>query len=67
MDESTLWGSLGVLIAIAGAAIMAQDHEFVEALSHGGFASPIVWYGVAVGVAALVTAVVIVPSMALGN
>ena len=67
MDESTLWGSIGVLIAIVGVAIMATDHEFVAALSEGGFATPIVWYGVAVTAAAVLAAVVILPSIALGN
>lgn len=67
MDESTLWGSLGVLIAIAGVGIIVTDHEFVEALNQGGFATPIVWYGIAVAAAALLTAVVILPSIALGR
>ena len=67
MDESTLWGSIGVLIAIVGVGIIATDHEFVEALNQVGFASPLVWYGVAVGAAALLAAVVILPSIALGR
>ena len=67
MDESTLWGSIGVLIALAGVGIIATDHEFVEALNQGGFAAPIVWYGVAVVVAAILATVVILPSIALGN
>ena len=67
MDESTLWGSMGVLIAIVGVGIIATDHEFVEALNQGGFAAPFVWYGVAVIAATLLTAAVILPSIAFEN
>ena len=67
MDESTLWGSVGVLLALGGVGIMAVDEEFTHALTTGGFAEPVVWYGVSVAVAAAVATVIIVPSLVLGE
>lgn len=62
MDEGRIWGGLGILLALAGVAIIALDNEFAEALSHGG-AEPIVLYGVGVALAALVTIAIIGPSV----
>ena len=67
MDDSTLWGSVGVLLALVGVGIMAIDAEFTHALSTGGFEEPVVWYGVAVAAAAFVTFVIIVPSLVTGE
>ena len=63
MEESRIWGTLGILLAIAGLAVIALDHEFLSALSEGHFSEPIVFYVVGVGVAVLVTIAIIAPSM----
>ena len=67
MDESTLWGSIGVLLAFVGVGILLTDHAFVQGIVQGGYTLPIVWYGVAVAAAALLAAVVILPSIAFGS
>jgi hypothetical protein len=64
MDESRVWGSIGVLLAVAGLAVIALDHEFLTALSEGHVGEPIVFYVVGVALAVLVTVVIIAPSMA---
>jgi hypothetical protein len=63
MEESRIWGSLGVLLAIAGFAVIALDAEFLTALSEGHVGEPIVFYVVGVAIATLVTVVIIAPSM----
>lgn len=64
MEESRIWGSLGILLAIAGLAVIALDTEFLTALSEGHVGEPIVFYVVGVAIAVLVTVVIIAPSMA---
>jgi hypothetical protein len=63
MDESRLWGTLGILLALAGLVVIALDHEFLAALSEGHLGDPIVLYVVGVAVAAVVTLVLIAPNM----
>jgi hypothetical protein len=63
MDESRLWGGIGILIALGGIAVMALDQEFVEDLMTGSFSEPIVFYGIGVILAALFTVLIIGPSM----
>ncbi|WP_372911907.1 hypothetical protein [Salinigranum sp.] len=67
MDESRIWGSLGVLLAVAGLAVIALDNEFLTALSEGHVGEPIVFYVVGVALAVLVTIVIIAPSMTAGR
>lgn len=61
MDESLVWGALGVLIAVGGLAIVAPD--VMAELQHGGFGSPMVLYGIGVAAAVALTALIIVPSL----
>jgi drug/metabolite transporter (DMT)-like permease len=67
MDESRIWGSLGVLLAVAGLVVIALDNEFLTALSEGHVGEPIVFYVVGVALAVLVTIVIIAPSMTAGR
>jgi hypothetical protein len=67
MDESRIWGSLGVLLAVAGLAVIVLDNEFLTALSEGHVGEPIVFYVVGVALAVLVTIVIIAPSMTAGR
>jgi hypothetical protein len=67
MDESRIWGSLGVLLAVVGLAVIALDNEFLTALSEGHVGEPIVFYVVGVALAVLVTIVIIAPSMTAGR
>lgn len=67
MDESRIWGTVGVLLAVAGLLIVAADSEFAEAVQHGGFGEPLVLYVVAVAIAAAITALVILPNVLRGN
>jgi hypothetical protein len=67
MDESRLWGTVGVLLALAGVGIIAQDHHLTQALTHGSIGEPIVLYGVGVAFAAVVTALVVGSSMLFGK
>jgi hypothetical protein len=62
MDEGRIWGTLGIVLALAGAVIIALDSDLPEALSHGN-TDPLVLYAGAVAVAALVTVAVIAPNM----
>ncbi|WP_136588735.1 hypothetical protein [Salinigranum halophilum] len=64
MEESRIWGTLGIVLAIAGLAVMALDNEFLTAITEGHVGEPIVLYVVAVAVATLVTFAIIAPSMA---
>ena len=67
MDESRIWGSLGVLLAVVGLAVIALDNEFLTALSEGHVGEPIVFDVVGVALAVLVTIVIIAPSMTAGR
>jgi hypothetical protein len=64
MNESRLWGGLGVLLAVAGLAVIVP--EFVAGLSHGGLTEPTVLYGLAVAVAVVLTLLVLLPGMIRG-
>jgi drug/metabolite transporter (DMT)-like permease len=63
MDESRIWGTLGIVLALAGLVVIALDSNFLTALSEGHFGEPIVFYVVGVAVATLVTLVIIAPNM----
>jgi hypothetical protein len=64
MEESRIWGTIGILLAVAGLAVIALDQEFLTALSEGHVGEPIVFYVVGVAVAVLVTVLIIAPNMA---
>lgn len=61
MDESLIWGGLGVLLAIGGVAIFVP--EFRHAIEEGGLGNPIAIYGVLAAVAMVVTIAVVLPSL----
>jgi drug/metabolite transporter (DMT)-like permease len=67
MEESRIWGTIGVVLALAGLVVIALDHEFLTALSEGHIGEPIVFYVVGVAAAAVVTLLVIGPSMIDGR
>lgn len=67
MDESRIWGGIGLLLALAGAIIIFMDKEFMEALSTMDMNSLILYYGIGVCVAVVLTAIVMVPSMFTSN
>jgi hypothetical protein len=67
MDESRIWGTLGILVALAGLVVIALDHEFLTALGEGHVGEPIVFYVVGVAAATVVTLLVIGPSMIAGE
>jgi len=67
MNETQLWGGLGVIVALIGAAVIVLDSEFTEALGHGGIGEPMVLYGIGVAIAALVTVLVVGPSVVSGR
>ena len=67
MDESRLWGTLGILLAIAGLVIIAPEltHAFG---GEGDLGTTILaLYGVGVVVAVLVTLVIIGPDVLRGS
>lgn len=61
MNESVIWGGLGVLLAIAGLGIIAP--ELLAELQHGGFGSPMVLYGIGVAAAVVLTILIVLPSV----
>ncbi|WP_224332228.1 hypothetical protein [Haloprofundus halobius] len=63
MDESRLWGGIGILIALGGIGVMATDGEFVDHLMSGSVGEPLVLYGIGVILAGLFTMLIIGPSM----
>ncbi|WP_224269610.1 hypothetical protein [Haloprofundus salinisoli] len=65
MDESRLWGGIGILIGLAGIAIVLfyPDSEFLSMLTEGHFTEFTFLYGVGVILAVLFTALIIGPSM----
>ncbi|WP_224447218.1 hypothetical protein [Haloprofundus salilacus] len=65
MDESRLWGGIGILIALGGIAIVLfyPDSEFLSQLAGGHVTELTFLYGVGVILAVLFTALVIGPSM----
>jgi hypothetical protein len=67
MDESRIWGTLGILLALVGLVVIALDHEFLTALGEGHVGEPIVFYVVGVVAATVVTLAVIGPSMVAGE
>jgi hypothetical protein len=67
MEESRIWGTLGILLALVGFAVIALDSEFLAALSEGHIGDPIVLYVVGVAIAAAVTVVIIGPNMSVSE
>jgi hypothetical protein len=67
MEESRVWGSIGVLLALVGLVVIALDGEFLTALGEGHIGEPIVLYVVGVTAAVVVTLAVIGPSMIRGR
>ena len=63
MNESRIWGGLGIVLAVAGLAVIVLDQAFLAALSEGHYSEPIVFYVVGVALAAVVTLVIIAPNM----
>ncbi|QCJ47807.1 MULTISPECIES: hypothetical protein [Haloprofundus] len=65
MDESRLWGGIGILIGLAGIAIILfyPDSEFLSMLAAGQVTEFTFLYGVGVILAVLFTTVIIAPSM----
>jgi len=55
MDENAIWGGVGVLLAIAGAAVIALEMTQADLLTQ--------LYGVGVVLAALVTVLIVGPSL----
>ncbi|MFB6157295.1 MAG: hypothetical protein ABEJ34_05580 [Haloferacaceae archaeon] len=65
MDEQKLWGLLGILLAVAGVAVIAP--EVLHGLGGEGLgAMMLTVYGAGVAVAALVTILVVGPSVVRG-
>ncbi|EJN60356.1 hypothetical protein SAMN04487950_2272 [Halogranum rubrum] len=65
MNESVVWGGIGVLLAIGGLGIIAP--EFLHELQTHGPGSPIALYGIGVVVAVLLTILIVVPSVIAGE
>ena len=59
MNESTFWGGVGVLLAVAAVGVMALDPAVGEALAGGNLADPVLWYTLGVALVALVTVAVV--------
>lgn len=64
MDESRLWGGIGILLALVGVALVW--HDIVLIFEHG-FQDPAALYGLGVAVAAVVTALIIGPNLVRGD
>jgi hypothetical protein len=62
MDESVIWGGIGLLLAIGGLGIIAP--EVLHELQLHGAGSPVVLYGLGVAAAVALTVLVILPSIA---
>jgi hypothetical protein len=67
MEESRIWGALGILLALAGLVVIALDQEFLHALGEGHVGEPIVFYVLGVVAATVVTLVVIGPDTITGE
>jgi hypothetical protein len=65
MNESLVWGGIGVLLAVGGFGIIAP--EFIHELQLHGMSSPIVLYGISVLAAAVLTVLIVVPSVISGE
>lgn len=61
MNESRLWGALGILLALLGFAAIAG--EFLGALGEG-LTNPMALYGIGVLVAAVLAVLIVGPSVA---
>jgi hypothetical protein len=62
MEESRIWGTLGIGLALVGLIVIALDAEFLHALGEGHVGEPIVFYVVGVLAVTVVTLLVIGPS-----
>jgi drug/metabolite transporter (DMT)-like permease len=67
MEESRLWGILGILLALAGLVVIVLDHKFLTALGEGHIGEPIVFYVLGVAAVAVVTIAVVGPSIVAGE
>lgn len=63
MDESQLWGGIGVLLAVVGFVVIAP--ELLGTLQHG-LLEPTVLYGIGVAVVAVLTLLALVPGVIRG-
>jgi len=64
MDESRLWGGLGVVLAVVGLAIFAPELAHLASGETHGFETVMLGlYSAGVVLAAVVTALVIVPNL----
>ena len=66
MDESRLWGALGVVLAVAGLVVIAPEvmHALGGGTEDGLGANLLVGYGAGVALAALLATLVIIPTIA---
>lgn len=64
MDESRLWGGIGILLALAGVALVWHD---IMLIFESGFEEPAALYGLGVAVAVVVTVLIIGPSLVGGE
>ena len=64
MDESRLWGGIGILLGLAGIALVWND---IMLLFEHGFGEPAAIYGLGVVVAVVVTVLIIGPSLVGGE
>ncbi|MFC4358700.1 hypothetical protein ACFO0N_12185 [Halobium salinum] len=64
MSGSRLWGALGVAVALLGVVIIAP--ETLTGIVEHGVTSPEVLYGFGVVLAAVVTVLIVLPSMVRG-
>jgi hypothetical protein len=68
MDESRMWGGLGVLLAVVGLVVIAPElTHLVSGETHGLGTVMLAVYGTGVVVAVVVTALVIVPNLRGGS
>jgi hypothetical protein len=64
MDESRIWGGLGVVLAVVALAVFAPEvGHLVSGEAHGFEAVMLGIYSVGVVIAVVVTAIVILPNL----
>lgn len=59
-----LWGALGILVAVLGVVVIAPD--VMTGIAEHGVGSPEVLYGIGVAAAAVITLLIVLPSMIRG-
>jgi hypothetical protein len=67
MEESRIWGALGIVLALVGLIVIALDQKFLHALGEGHVGEPIVFYVLGVVAVTVVTLVVIGPDTIAGR